>query len=265
MAGPLTRALLGASLALCVPWASAQSFNVDFGSAAGSPPATYAAAGVAGVWNTIPGANGVVYALVDATGAATPVTVRNLGGTALVHADDAATSGDDQALMDEYLVTFSIPVETCLFWSNLENGTYEVITYAWAPAMPGVQSLVTIDFANEAPKIVGGGWPGGQAEGVTYAVHTVEVTGGTLNMHAGRLDLGGGGRAALNGVQIRRIVPCPGDLDGDGAVTLTDLSIQLASFGTTTGATEDDGDLDGDGDVDLTDLSLLLAAFGSSC
>ena len=60
-------------------------------------------------------------------------------------------------------------------------------------------------------------------------------------------------------------VPCPGDLDGSGAVDITDVSILLANFGTTSGANPEDGDLDGDGDVDLTDLSTLLALFGVIC
>lgn len=254
-----------AGLLVSAPAASGQDFNVDFGSAAGSPPATYAAAGRAGVWNTIAGTHAVTYPLVDAAGAATPVTVRNLGGTALVHANDAGTSGADQALMDEYLVTYSIPVETCLFWSNLERGTYEVITYAWAPTLPGVRSLITVDDANETSVLVGGAWPGAQAEGLTYAVHTVEVTDGTLNMHSGRLEFGGGGRAALNGVQIRRLPDCPADLDGDGTVSLADLSTLLAHFGATGGAEPDDGDLDRDGDVDLEDLSAMITAFGAGC
>ena len=57
---------------------------------------------------------------------------------------------------------------------------------------------------------------------------------------------------------------CPGDLDGDLVVGLTDLSIQLSNFGSLD-ATAEDGDLDGDGDVDLTDLSIMLGLFGSGC
>ena len=59
--------------------------------------------------------------------------------------------------------------------------------------------------------------------------------------------------------------PCPGDLDGDGQINLTDLSTLLANFGIGGGATPGMGDLDGDGDVDLTDLSTLLGLFGTSC
>jgi hypothetical protein len=55
-----------------------------------------------------------------------------------------------------------------------------------------------------------------------------------------------------------------GDLDADGDVDLTDLSVQLANFGAS-GVGPEDGDLDGDTDVDLTDLALMLAAFGTTC
>ncbi|GMU80534.1 MAG: hypothetical protein AMXMBFR47_04050 [Planctomycetota bacterium] len=59
--------------------------------------------------------------------------------------------------------------------------------------------------------------------------------------------------------------PCPGDLDGDGQVGLSDLAALLSNFGTPGGATPDQGDLDGDGDVDLSDLAILLGAFGTTC
>ena len=62
---------------------------------------------------------------------------------------------------------------------------------------------------------------------------------------------------------------------GDCVVDLGDLSVLLANFGTTSGATFADGDIDpplnldtlavGDGDVDLADLSRLLAAYGADC
>jgi len=58
---------------------------------------------------------------------------------------------------------------------------------------------------------------------------------------------------------------CFGDLDGDGSVGLGDLSLTLANYGMTAGATLDDGDFDADGDVDLTDLSEMFARYGSSC
>ena len=60
-------------------------------------------------------------------------------------------------------------------------------------------------------------------------------------------------------------VDCPGDLDGDNVVGLADLSIQLANFGTASGATPEQGDLDGNGTVDLADLGIMLSAFGTTC
>jgi hypothetical protein len=53
----------------------------------------------------------------------------------------------------------------------------------------------------------------------------------------------------------------PGDLNGDGAVDLSDLALLLADFGCA--ATPCMGDVDGDGDTDLRDLAMLLANFGS--
>jgi choice-of-anchor C domain-containing protein len=60
-------------------------------------------------------------------------------------------------------------------------------------------------------------------------------------------------------------VPCPGDVNGDQRADLSDLTILLAHFGTTSGATLADGDLDGDGDVELSDLTILLSAYGTIC
>lgn len=59
--------------------------------------------------------------------------------------------------------------------------------------------------------------------------------------------------------------PCPGDLDGDGDVDLSDLAQLLAHYGVTSGAAPEDGDMDGDGDVDLGDLAALLAVYGTAC
>ncbi|MFN0136974.1 MAG: dockerin type I domain-containing protein [Phycisphaerae bacterium] len=87
------------------------------------------------------------------------------------------------------------------------------------------------------------------------------VVGAWGDNHAGGSDAGSAYVFDLNCAGA----PCPGDVDGDGAVNLTDLAILLAHFGTPSGATFADGDTDGDGDVDLSDLAMLLANFGSDC
>lgn len=58
---------------------------------------------------------------------------------------------------------------------------------------------------------------------------------------------------------------CPGDLNGDNTIDLSDLATLLGNFGTPSGATLEQGDLNGDGAVDLSDLSTLLSLFGTTC
>lgn len=59
---------------------------------------------------------------------------------------------------------------------------------------------------------------------------------------------------------------CTGDMNGDGIVDLTDLTLFLSSFGTIApGIPIPCADIDGDGDVDIVDLALFLAAFGQAC
>jgi hypothetical protein len=60
-------------------------------------------------------------------------------------------------------------------------------------------------------------------------------------------------------------VACIGDLNGDGQVDLSDLTILLSNYGQTEEVEPEDGDLDRDGDVDLNDLSTLLAHYGIVC
>lgn len=57
----------------------------------------------------------------------------------------------------------------------------------------------------------------------------------------------------------------PGDLDGDGHVSLQDLATLLASFGVCAGQAgyNASADLDGDGCVAISDLAILLSNFGN--
>jgi hypothetical protein len=88
---------------------------------------------------------------------------------------------------------------------------------------------------------------------------------GDLAVGAHGDDDGGPARGAVWVLFLDGVPACPGDLDCDGHVDLTDLATLLANYGTTGGATYEDGDLDADGDVDLTDLAGLLAVYGTTC
>ena len=99
----------------------------------------------------------------------------------------------------------------------------------------------------------------------------VESTGGGFGLSGtiGQPDAGvvmtGGGFALTGGFWAAAndtYAPCPGDLNGDGVVDLTDLAILLSDFDCTGGCA---GDVDADGDADLTDLAILLANFDAPC
>lgn len=58
------------------------------------------------------------------------------------------------------------------------------------------------------------------------------------------------------------IAPCDADIDGNGSVAFTDLTLLLAAWGPCDGCPED---LDGSGEVEFGDLLALLGAFGTTC
>lgn len=216
----------------------AQSFNIDVGPLGSGPPPTYAAAGLPGVWNSIPlehvtpfttGPHPSDYMLVDLDGNPTNVGCHNFGGTDLVTANDPSITGDDATMMNDYLATHNASLESCIYINGLEPGTYEVLTYAWMPSSPATLQRVRFDFDNVNIPLVGGNWPGQHEEGVTYSRHLVEVTSSGIMTFMGlHVGIAPGGNlavgAALNGFQIRPLPPfTPGDLNCDGAVDGEDV------------------------------------------
>ncbi len=86
------------------------------------------------------------------------------------------------------------------------------------------------------------------------------------SFEANLLDLTICGNLSTNSlpIQIIGLNSCPGDFDGDGFITVNDLTPFLASFGC--GAPDVCvGDFTGDGNVTVADLTPFLASFGSSC
>lgn len=97
-------------------------------------------------------------------------------------------------------------------------------------------------------------------------------TGTRLFVGGGTCAAGTGGAGNVMAFDNFRIGPaggasCPGDVNGDNLVDLSDLASLLSAFGSTAcDSTYSSGaDIDADGDVDLSDLASLLSQFGASC
>ena len=241
-----------------------QSFNIDIGPGAVSPPDTYGGAGQPGHWESLAATQGQPYNnLVDVDGVTTGVGFTQFGGTQTLTVADPDLSGNDALLMNDYLVSFTM-IENCLFFNGLEPGTYEVIIYARMPAQPFVLSLTNVDQEVGNPHLlVGGVWSGHHEQGISYSVHIAEVDGsGSLGMHSG-VPPGGNlaNGAALNGIQIRKIEQIVGDLDGDGIVGISDFLMLLGDWGACAAPCPPTcaADLDHDCNVGITDFLTLLA------
>lgn len=203
----LSIALIGAH----VPPALAQSVNIDLGPENGErPPDSYRAAGMPGHWHRFEATTwGLFYDLQDLDGNPIATRVRQIGGTEIVTAAFGAgdPTGGDAVLLRDALVTHQI--ENCLFFENLQNGRYEVLSYAWMPTVQSTLNHVWIDDHPDEP-LIGGVWPGVMKEGVVFARHEFDVTAGILNMHAG-IPPGDPAEpgAALGGIQLRLMAEAP--------------------------------------------------------
>jgi hypothetical protein len=85
-------------------------------------------------------------------------------------------------------------------FSGLQDGNYLVYTYAWAPENNGITTTIAVDNSTDGPQSVGGLWSGGaHVQGITYSLHHVVVTGGTLTLHG---DNAPGSAGSINGFQL---------------------------------------------------------------
>jgi hypothetical protein len=191
---------LALTLAFAPP-AAAQSINVDFGDAGDAPSAAYGAAGLAGVWNEIGHLPDFERAdLVGLDGAPIAARIYGFGPDAVFSSDDAATAGDDDALVDDMLIGLNDPVDVCIWIENLVNGDYVVTLYALTPNNAALQHRVRVDDATPGPTMIGGAWPGGHQEHLTFERFAVTVTNGKIGLHSGLY--GGNFESGLNGIQI---------------------------------------------------------------
>jgi len=212
----------GTALLLLASTANAQSFNIDCNAVAGRgvPSVSYgAAASRPGVWQPVSVEIGSTpLALVDLAGTSTSVFLRDDGSdppSGFVLGNPAWT-GDDRELLDDTLFFSCFPCpdpEGKLRFEGLPSGWYALYTYATS------NGWITVIGAVEGPQLSGGPWPGQHALGISYALHHVNVTDGSLRFSVAAPP-GGGGYNDWNGTQLVRLEPtgqpsCFGD--GTGA------------------------------------------------
>ncbi len=217
----------------------AQSFNIDVGGAGSGPASTYAAAGWPGIWNVVQaehttpfttGPHPNDYMLVDINGNPTGVGLHQYGGMDQLTANDPSVSGNDAALLNDAMVTHSLTLETCTYLNGLQNGTYEVLVYAWMPNQPSSMAQTRFDF-HPGVELVGGAWPGAHVEGVTYSRHIVQVTSGNMGLHVG-IPSGGNTAigAAWNGLQLRPLQGIPVPVSPKSVLLMTAIVVSAGAF-----------------------------------
>jgi len=211
--------------------ASAQTFNVDFGSVAfgaGTPIATYGAgAGQAGVWNNIDtDLLGPIYVsptLLTTGGAASSVVLEfdALGTPGLLplEADEPNTFGNDQALFDD---CYYNGAPSSLTIRGLAPGNYRLFTYAMAPDSNVYQTGVDVSGSPDPLQAVGGDFSAGFVLGVTHAEHRVTVLAGVdvvINFTvATQFDSMNGLQITLDGPATLGTNYCTGNPNSTGVV-----------------------------------------------
>jgi len=132
-----------------------------------------------------------------------------------------------------------------------------VATVAAAPAARFITYTVDTCPANSGSPAL---------DGNVFAIHTHGGCDGAPATNTGtrcdNMTAAPGLLAAIAACNPAPPAPCPGDLNNDRVVDISDLSIVLAHFGT---AGISFGDANGDGQCNLQDLSIVLSRFGTAC
>lgn len=195
--------------ALALP-ASGQSFNIDFGDKTSLPAPTYAAMGLAGVWNSADFEVLAPSMLTPISGPFTGVWIVSYHGTrtsAVI--PDSGTTGNDEALLDDGVFgTGDVIVPLTI--EHLAPGRYKVVAYALRGNAPNQKTLIQVSNTLQgryAGATLGGAWTGTFIEDVTYAQFGINVPDGQIDLAVAGGFFGQGGYC--NGVQI--IKACSAD------------------------------------------------------
>jgi ligand-binding sensor domain-containing protein len=174
------------------------------------------------------------------------------------------TFGEEQGLARRFAKDLALAPDGSV-WVATSNGVSRLVGQQITSFLPGQDVReIAVDHAGRV-------WAGVYDVGV--AVYdggqwtTFSTADGLVNNRIRSIEVHPNGDVWLgteNGLSIATVeAPCPGDLDGDGQISLDDLTMLLQDFGCQAGACS--GDVDGDGDTDLDDLTLLLQSFGQAC
>lgn len=191
-----------ALLVLTVPCAAArgQGFNVDCGLPGTPPsPAYGAATGQAGAWNQVIPHSDFDLANLDGTPSPVHLFCHTLEAIAC---DSAATSGDDQALLDDFIDAFFAGAVFDV--SGLQAGVYDVYAYGFAPC-GGSFSGFLLGLSGSwdgSHALQNSAWTGTFTEGQTYARARFVSFGGPIS-----IDVQGGAVGGICGFQIVPVDP----------------------------------------------------------
>jgi hypothetical protein len=170
------------------------------------------------MWQSISAAAAGATPLVDLTGGPTAATLTRVSGAVGNFSfNNAGTSGDDEALMDDVQDIGSVAATTTWRFDNLAAGNYMVFTYAWAP--DNAAFLTDVSVNGGPTTFVGGAWPSGYVFPTTHAIDSVAVAaGGSITIVLTTANSFG----SFNGVQLKHTPPpqpptkfCRGDGTGD--------------------------------------------------
>ncbi len=200
--------------------------------------------------------------------------------TASVTIEGCTMSGNTAATGGGFYVTgtSSALVTGSILWADVAGTGPEI-------HLASAQSTADVSYSDVEGGQKGVGGPGGLVWGpgnIDLDPDFRDAGGGDWRLASGSTAIDAGDRAFVPGPGQRDLAgaarlgdgdgdgtaivdmgaferPCPGDLDSDGAIGITDLLDLLAVWGACPGC---DADLDGDGLVGITDLLTLLAHWG---
>lgn len=202
------KVFLAAALSLIVATtAGAQSVNIDFSHTNPNPTAAPSnsfagAAGQPGYWMNVPTAiNAIQIDGLDALPSGITLT-RTLGNVSTFSVNNANTTGDFEALIDDFHGFSSVTTVNYQF-TGVDPGPYTLYTYAIAPDNASFRTVVNVLTSTSInPQVVGGAMPVNSfIPGVTHAAHDIFVgPDGIINVTL----TGNGTAGSINGFQLRQ-------------------------------------------------------------